>query len=345
MTPSITIIISTFNRADVLRQTLADIDRVDRTGLDVHLIVINNNSADHTQDVLTDAEPTLSIPFTHFIEPTPGRATAVNTALQRGELRDLILFSDDDVTPDPDWLHNVARSATDWPDHDVFGGRVLPTFPSDRVPAWANFRWIQVFGFALHDLPQPEGPYPADAHPFGPNFWVRRSIIDAGFRFNAVVGPRPDNRVMGGETVFLNELSAAGHHAVYVPSALIHHRIQPDALEFAAIQRRAVRFGRGNVHSLGTPDPHAAHTRPLRWRCGRLAALARESARYVSTIGRTRHADIASRRVYAIAQFAYHREALKLHASNGHASPHASTTRLETGATAPSPTRDATPDP
>ena len=48
---SLAVMLSTYNRAEVLRETLNNFCNVDRTGLSVTFYIINNNSGDHTESV------------------------------------------------------------------------------------------------------------------------------------------------------------------------------------------------------------------------------------------------------------------------------------------------------
>ncbi len=309
MSADISVIISTYNRAEVLRRTLREFTAVDVSGLNVQWVVIDNASTDETPQVLAEAPKELEL--VALSDDRPGRGFALNKVLDEVELAPVVAFSDDDVTPEPDWLKRVVESCERWPEHSVFGGRVIVDWPVDPPPPWTQPRWIQVFGFALHDLSQDEGPYPEAGYPFGPNFWLRRKVIDEGHRFDEKVGPRPTNRIMGGETMLLVELERVGYKPVYVPSAIVHHRIQPEAMDFKKFEKRAFRFGRGQYYCFGPPDPESLASSPGRWRRRRWRAIGRECLRYASTLGRVGSAKLASRRIYAISKIALNREALR----------------------------------
>ena len=98
---NISVIIPTYNRAETLRQTLGNITRVDGNGLSVELVVVNNNSSDHTKDVAAAFSDRLSIVY--LFEPKPGKNCALNKVLNEIRLGELVVFTDDDVKPNPDW--------------------------------------------------------------------------------------------------------------------------------------------------------------------------------------------------------------------------------------------------
>src|SRR5262245_46492727 len=123
----VSILIPTHNRADVLDGTLEAFHRVDRTGMNVEIIVIDNNSGDHTVDVVASHQREL--PLTYLREFHPGKSCALNRALRDCQLKDIVVFTDDDVAPASDWLQEIASATSRWPDVSVFGGRVRVQWP------------------------------------------------------------------------------------------------------------------------------------------------------------------------------------------------------------------------
>ena len=49
-----TVLLPTFNRAEVLRLTLDALTHVDQSGIDWDLVVIDNDCTDHTRDVVAE---------------------------------------------------------------------------------------------------------------------------------------------------------------------------------------------------------------------------------------------------------------------------------------------------
>ena len=163
---------------------------------------------------------------------------------------------------------SIAASCERWPSTSVFGGRVLPRWPQ-TPPAWALVPWISNFGFALHDLGDEERKYEGLAHPFGPNFWVRRHVFEGGRRYNENLGPRPTNRIMGSEASLLLDLVREGQEIVYVPESIVWHRISATALRVESIFRRAKARGRATPHVLGLPEAQLLKRRPSWWKIRR----------------------------------------------------------------------------
>ena len=95
----ITILMSTFNRADALRSTLEAMCHLRTKAMSVDLVVVDNASTDGTPRVLRDFAERLPLRSLH--ETRPGKSNALNRALETAPPGDIVLFTNDDVTPDP----------------------------------------------------------------------------------------------------------------------------------------------------------------------------------------------------------------------------------------------------
>jgi glycosyltransferase involved in cell wall biosynthesis len=243
--PGITILIATYNRAAVLRETLDALIRVDRSGIDCDIIVIENNCSDNTTAMVRGYNGCLPITLLH--ETRPGKNCALNKALRETQLKEIVVFTDDDVTPATDWLQEIVSSTRKWPDVAVFGGKIDLLWPDNKQPEWQVPEWIQSFAFHSHRYAETEVFYNAPACPFGANFWVRKPVFEEVPLFDETIGPKPRNRIMGGETRFLRDLQARDFKILYYPGAEVRHRTPPEACTLPALRRRAYTHGRGDI--------------------------------------------------------------------------------------------------
>ena len=117
----ISVLIATYNRAEILRQTLESMTDLDREGLAVEFVVVDNNSSDHTKQVVESFSGKL--PIRYLFESRPGKNCALNKALDEVALAKLVVFTDDDVDPRKDWLKAVVSASRHWPRFSVFGGK------------------------------------------------------------------------------------------------------------------------------------------------------------------------------------------------------------------------------
>lgn len=278
----ISVLIATYNRAEILRQTLESMAGLERDGLSVEFVVVDNNSSDDTKEVIESFIDRL--PIRYLFEPRPGKNCALNKALNEVPLGKLVAFTDDDVESKKDWLKTIITVTNRWPDYSVFGGKIYAIWPNGKPPIWAQSRSIQALGFAIHDYEDSECPYKSGQYPFGPNFWVRREVFEAGHAYDESVGPRPQNRIMGSETSFLKRLTDQGYGIVYSPDAIMGHHIQPSQMSRSNILKRAYRWGRAIARMqplcrLALLDKH-----PVLWRLVRKGAIVRLSFLLITSL-------------------------------------------------------------
>lgn len=252
---SVTVILSTYNRAQCLLETLEAFCSLDINKLDVEFVVVDNNSSDHTAEVIKSFKGKL--PLVHLFESKPGKNCALNHALKAVKLKYITVFTDDDVSPEADWLQQIVRSASDYPEYYVFGGHVEVKWPEGSLPEWCIDEWFHPIAFASHHLGDEDHAYQSGIYPFGPNMWIKSAIFEKGYLYNEDIGPRPTNRIMGSETSFLIGLARDGFMPLYVARSHIKHRIQPSEFNMQALFRRAFRYGRSQPHLARIREPQA----------------------------------------------------------------------------------------
>lgn len=249
----VSILLPTYNRRLVLARTLEDIGRSDMSGLDVEIVVIDSNGPEGLRESLAEFQRKLPIVFLR--ENRPGKNCALNKALRECRLRDFVVFIDDDISPRADWLQKLVAASARWPTSGVFGARVNIGWPDGKPPAWVKAKWIKVFGFAWHDLGEEDLVYPPDSTPMGGCVWLRRAAFPTMPLFDESIGPRPTNRIMGGEVLFLLRLQRSGVQMTYCPDVQVEHRISASECTIAALRRRAFRCGRGEIRLFGLHRP------------------------------------------------------------------------------------------
>ena len=241
----VSIIFATYNRNDLLVQTLQGLVNMDTAGLDWEVILADNAGNEETASISKSFSSSLPLKF--IIEKAPGKNNALNSALEHAS-GDLLIFTDDDVIPDSQWVKALVDATDRWTTADLFGGRILPKFPDGMAAPPIDDPVFLRLAYVIADWDLPEGKHPAGKI-WGPNMMVRRRVFDRGLRFNPNIGPTGTSYVMGSETEFLLRASDAGHTAVYVPSAIVYHQIRPVQMTHSWIYGRAFRVGRGLAYN------------------------------------------------------------------------------------------------
>ena len=133
---SVSILICTYNRADLLARTLHSLNKTNRPrDWTVSLLVVANACTDGTHDLLENYRQHKnidghSIPLEWIIEPTPGKSYALNSASSK-LTSDVVALVDDDHRVDSNFLINICKAAYRYPDTNLFCGRILPMFSID----------------------------------------------------------------------------------------------------------------------------------------------------------------------------------------------------------------------
>jgi glycosyltransferase involved in cell wall biosynthesis len=245
---NVSIVVATYNRAEILRDTLASLAAVDATGISYEVLVIDNNSSDHTRDVVMSFCDRLPI---HYLrEERQGKNFAVNTGVEFAS-GDLILFTDDDVNFGHAWVKRYWDAAQSQPDADYFGGNVISRFPED-APRWVNYRYVDFSDLQLGDQ---DRPLSAEEQFLGANMAVRARLFAEGVRFDTTIGPSAKTVRKGSETSLLLQLKRTGHRGWFVAAADVEHRVDSHPWMFSRRYQLKRRFqtSRGNVY-LGDAD-------------------------------------------------------------------------------------------
>lgn len=244
----ITVIIPTYNRCEILDVTLASLASIAANNLSWEIIVVDNNSNDNTQRIVHRFEDVL--PIKYLSEKKQGKNFALNAAISIAQGA-ILVFADDDILVDKNWLTEIYSSTQRYPERKVFGGKIIPLFP-EGTPQWMKTSDYSNFVYGIHDPPQGEGAYLNSGTPGGANCWVLRSIFDDGNRYDVDIGPKGTGRISGSELEFFTRLLRGGVEPVYIPSAVVLHRIQQFQTQKKYLLKRSYSSGLGFIHIFGS---------------------------------------------------------------------------------------------
>jgi glycosyltransferase involved in cell wall biosynthesis len=220
----ITVGICTFNRAKSLRRTLDSLTALRAPeGVTWEIVVVNNNSTDHTDQVIEEYRGRL--PVRREFEPQPGKSNALNRAIDvaRGEY---ILWTDDDVIVDPGWLAAYAAAFRRWPQAALFGGRIIPKL-EQPVRRWvAESLPVLAAPYAVRDFGDDEQMLSVaeDRVPYGANFAIR-AVEQRAFRYDPDLGPSPSHSRYGEDEDVIARVLSSGATGYWVPQAVVEHCI------------------------------------------------------------------------------------------------------------------------
>ena len=220
LAPQISAVICTYNRADMLRGTLQSLMAQSLDKALYEVIVVDNNSTDHTSDIVKAFQSAYSEPAIHLVrEPRQGLSCARNTGYfnSRGVY---IGFLDDDARADPDWLEKALDCfAQVEPLPHAVGGPIFPFYDSPK-PSWFRDEYeIRTWG------PRPRLLNKGEAFS-GSNMIFRKEVIKRQGLFDVTFGMKGGSLGLGEETDLFEKIWQSHDEAPvlhYSPQLLMFH--------------------------------------------------------------------------------------------------------------------------
>jgi glycosyltransferase involved in cell wall biosynthesis len=225
------VIIATYNRARLLRQTLASLGtQVLPAGLDWEIVVVDNNSKDETRQIVDSFARQSGIPVRYVFEGRQGKSFALNSALPVSRGR-ILAFTDDDITPRHDWLQatlGVIHSR----ELDGVGGKVLPRWEVEP-PRWLRQRPHLLVWLAMLDNEERrllDYPITNQCRLVGANMAFNRALFDELGDFNTSLGHHGKRLYGTEETELIHRFLKGGKRIGYDPDIVVYHHVGRERL-------------------------------------------------------------------------------------------------------------------
>jgi glycosyltransferase involved in cell wall biosynthesis len=225
--PALSVVVCTYERAEILRECLAALGAEPLTGRDVELIVVDNNSRDDTWAVAEQALAGLQVARVVH-EPQQGLSHARNRGY--GEARaPWVAYVDDDALVKPGWVERALRTiATER--FDAFGGVYLPWYKYGR-PHWFKDAYASNAGIGI-DQVQLLGP---DQYFSGGNCAFRRAALEDLGGFPTEIGMKGRTRSYGEETLVQIRMRRAGCALGFDPGLVVQHLVSRHKMSLTAL--------------------------------------------------------------------------------------------------------------
>jgi glycosyltransferase involved in cell wall biosynthesis len=213
----VSIIVCTRNRAENLRASLHEIGNlVVPEGWHVELLVVDNGSTDHTRAVINEVGLN-KMNLRYISEPKTGVSNARNTGLAATQ-GEIILFIDDDLLPDRDWLWRIGTPLMD--------GKCDAAVATVRLAEHLQRPWLEPVHKAW--LAAPDLAEDIELELTGASMGFHRTILKRVPAFDPELGGGAMG--FGEDTLFSWQLCEAGYRLHRVPDALAIHHPEPARL-------------------------------------------------------------------------------------------------------------------
>ncbi len=197
-------------------------------------------------------------------ESTRGVSGTRNTGA-RHATTDLIAFVDDDIIVRPGWLAGMIAPFSD-PLVVGTGGAIQPVWTTH--PRWVPDEFLWAYGASYPGLPTTPAPV---RNVWSASMVVRREVFAAVDGFREGFG-KVGRRSSPEDTDLCLRMAEAGHGRwIYLPDAVVGHRVEPDRSTVRYFLTRCYHEGRGKVElarligdrgTLGTESDYLRRTVP-----------------------------------------------------------------------------------
>jgi glycosyltransferase involved in cell wall biosynthesis len=221
----VSVILCTYNRAGSLGITLRALDAQEvPAGLKWELVVVDNNSPDGTRAVVEAFGAAARVDVRYVFEARQGLSHARNAGIARATGA-IVAFTDDDVSPAPDWVASVTAAMRET-GADIVGGRILAQW-EHPPPPWLTDRPSLHGAYAIMDHAEPGAVVASRGLPrvWGANMAFRRGVFATAGVFDTGRGVRGQKLYGGEESELVRRALAGGRRVFYDPRIVVWHRI------------------------------------------------------------------------------------------------------------------------
>jgi GT2 family glycosyltransferase len=208
--PRVSVVVATHQRQELLGLLLDALEAQDGVTLrDMEVVVVDDGSRDGTWEYLQERRTSAPFPLRAIRRSTAGGPATARNEGWRSAGGDLILFTDDDCRPAPDWVRTVLDVFDSDPGVDLVQGRTEPR----------REEWEGSGPFARTLLVVDEDGYYATC-----NMGYRRSVLEELDGFD-----QQFRQPYGEDTDLAWRAIKAGARTRFEPGALVHHAVIPSS--------------------------------------------------------------------------------------------------------------------
>jgi glycosyltransferase involved in cell wall biosynthesis len=203
-------------------------------GVQVTVMVVDNNSTDTTRDVVWSFKEKYGESIQYVFEDQQGRSHALNAGIE-ATAGDFVGIIDDDEEIDANW-YKTAVAALAPGDLDFVGGPYVPRWSSE-LPEWLPREYGGVVGWVDGgDKPVPfDRTYPGIL--MGGNVVFTREILSRVGPYATWLGRTDKGLLTGEDEELYGRLLDLGAKGMYLPNLIIYHHVPPERVTKSYFRR------------------------------------------------------------------------------------------------------------
>lgn len=237
-TPTLSIAVCTYNRADVLPKCLESLVDQTTTPELFEVLIVDNNSTDETKKIADDFCGK-NTNFKYIFEEKQGLSQARNRAIAEAKGK-FLAYIDDDAIADREWVKNILDAIKTDSSMVAFGGPIYPWYNSEK-PKWFKDE------FEIFSLGEQIFQLNEENHPFGligPNMIFKKEILNKYNGFSAKYGMNGDKIAFGEESLLFYRMIKEKENIQYFPSIKVLHLVSDKKYSLKNAFQRSSMNGR-----------------------------------------------------------------------------------------------------
>lgn len=235
----LSILICTYNRADILAECLQSLTTQTVDSEVFEVIVVNNNSPDHTQSTAESfigKVPNLRV----VVEMQQGLSYARNRAYEEAQ-SEWVLYLDDDALASENLVERALWTIHHHP-YKYFGGVALPWYKYPK-PHWYKDKYV-----ATNELPyKTVTPIHGNQFAIGCIMVIHKPTLAKYGGFDVKLGMIGNTIAYNEETELQHRMRADGIQIAHDPELFIQHLVAPYKMKVDWFFQSAFALGRDNV--------------------------------------------------------------------------------------------------
>lgn len=231
--PTISIIVCTFNRAEILPYCLDSLVKQTASLDQYEVIIVNNNSSDSTQEI-ADRYASQYTNFRVVFESRQGLSHARNRGWMEAST-EWIAYIDDDAKAYPGYVERIFHIMNNYK-FDCFGGIYLPWYKYGK-PRWFKDSYAVATNSYVQNF---TGPIRKGKYAFGGNIVFKRSVLSELDGFSPEYGMRGTVQAYGEEIHLQKKMEEEGFLIGFDPGLCIDHLV--DRYKFSLLWLLRFKF-------------------------------------------------------------------------------------------------------
>lgn len=230
----LSVVICTYNRANLLRNCLESLTKQTIAPAKYELIIVDNNSTDQTSRVVDEYKDRLPN-LMYYLEEKQGLSNARNRGYMQAK-GEYVGYIDDDAKASEDWVERALEII-----HNekpiMFGGPVYPYYQIPK-PDWMKDEYNQ---YSVYDKEGYLGSYEWLS---GSNMFILRKELQSIGGFNSALGMHGSTLSYNEETAIQSLLKQRGKKIMYSKSLVAYHLVAKNRYNPVFYLYRNYRIGK-----------------------------------------------------------------------------------------------------